>query len=372
MADNKKLDELVKIRKEKRQTLKDSGVNPYPHYYNPNSSVENILKEEKKLIASNALVSIAGRIVSIRQMGKALFINIQGEYDRLQCYVSNKNMDINEDSYMTITNNIDIGDIVGVEGEMFYTKTNEYTLRSHNFTLLSKSIRPLPNLKEKGGESFNSFDDKELRYRNRHLDLIVNPSVKDVFIIRSRIINEIRNFLNKRNYLEVETPILQPIYGGAFAKPFKTSHNALNQQLYLRIANELYLKRLIIGGYHKVYEIGKDFRNEGIDTSHNPEFTMLEFYQAYADVYIMATLVENMIKQVANKLNLKNILFKRKNINLNKKFKKIKFYDAISNICNEDIKEYSQNELNNFVISHNLDISSKLPKSKLLEKIFEL
>ena len=172
-------------------------MDPYPHNYNPNSSVEFILKEEKKLIASNDLVSVAARIVSIRKMGKALFINIQGEYDRLQCYVSNKNMDIKEESYMTLINNIDIGDIVGVEGEMFYTKTNEYTLRSHNFILLSKSIRPLPNLKEKEGESFNSFDDKELRYRSRHLDLIANPQNKEIFVKRHLIVNSFRNYLSE-------------------------------------------------------------------------------------------------------------------------------------------------------------------------------
>lgn len=370
MTENKKIDELIKIRIEKLQKLKDSGVDPYPHNYNPNSSVQFILKEENKLIASNDLVSVAGRIVSIRKMGKALFINIQGEYDRLQCYVSNKNMDIDDESYMILINNIDLGDIVGVEGKMFYTKTNEYTLRSHNFLLLSKSIRPLPNLKEKEGESFNSFDDKELRYRNRHIDLIANPKNKKIFVKRHLMVNSFRNYLNKNNYIEVETPVLQPIYGGANARPFTTYHHTLDEKLYLRIAVELYLKRLIIGGFSKVYEISKNFRNEGMDRNHNPEFTMLEFYESYSDVYDMMDFTEDMIKFVIKEVGEKNISFDNNIINFSNKFNRISLDELFKDEFNESGLLQNEEKLRD--IGSKLNIDENYDFGKLIDKIYSI
>ncbi len=370
MTEKKKIDELIKIRKEKLNKLKDSGINPYPHSYTPSSSVESIIKEEKELISSNNVVSVSGRIVSLRQMGKALFINIQGEYERLQCYISNKNMDMNDDLYMILINNIDIGDIVGVEGEMFYTKTNEYTVRSHNFILLSKSIRPLPNLKEKEGESFNSFEDKELRYRNRHLDFIVNPKNKKVFLKRHLIVNSFRDYLNKDDFIEAETPVLQPIYGGANARPFLTHHHTLDEKLYLRIAVELYLKRLIIGGFSKVYEISKNFRNEGMDKNHNPEFTMLEFYKSYADVYDMMDFTEDMIKFVVKRVGEENLPFNEDTIKFSKKFNRI----SLDSLFKEEFNESGllQNEEKMRSIGDKLNLDSSYDFGKLIDKIFSM
>ena len=280
MIDKKKIDELINVRIDKLNNLKNAGIEPYPHSYLSSKSIQEIKENEDTLIKSNETISICGRIVSIRQLGKVLFVNIQSNFERLQCYISNKNMLLDEDVYKTLINNIDIGDIVGIEGQMFYTKTKEFTLKCDVFTLLSKSIRPLPNLKQKEGEAFNAFDDKELRYRNRHLDFIANPDNKKIFILRHKIVNSFREFLNSKLFIEAETPVLQPIYGGANARPFTTHHHTLNEKLYLRIAVELYLKRLIIGGFDKVYEISKNFRNEGMDRSHNPEFNSEEILLA--------------------------------------------------------------------------------------------
>ena len=269
-----------------------------------------------------------------------------------------------DNKYDKLFRNLDIGDILGVDGEIFITKTGELSIKSKDITLLSKSIRPLPNLKEKDGKTFFSFDDKELRYRHRHLDLIANKDVREIFISRSKIVSHIRYFLDNNDYLEVETPILQPIYGGAFAKPFTTYHNALDQKLYLRIADELYLKRLIIGGYDKVYEIGKDFRNEGIDKNHNPEFTMIEFYEAYADVYDMAKIVEELLK---NKINLHD-----NEINLSNSFKRINYYDAIEAIIGKKINNYSKKQLLVLCNKYNIDINNNLSWGKILDKIFSI
>ena len=370
MNRNNKIDELIKIRKEKLQKLKDLGIDPYPHNFDSNSSVESLLKEEKELIESKKIISVAGRIVSMRQMGKAMFLNIQGEYDRLQCYVSNKNMDIDDEKYFGFISNIDIGDIVGVEGEMFYTKTNEYTLRSHNFILLSKSIRPLPNLKEKEGESFNIFDDKDIRYRNRHLDFIVNPKNKEIFIKRHLIINSFRKYLNNINFIEAETPALQPIYGGANARPFTTHHHTLNEKLYLRIAVELYLKRLIIGGFNKVYEISKNFRNEGMDKNHNPEFTMLEFYASYTDVYDMMNLTEDMIKSVSREIGEGDFIFDDNMIDFSKEFKRI----SLDQLFKEEFNESGllQDEHKIRKIGSKLDLDDNYDFGKLIDKIFSM
>ena len=270
---NNTLSQLIDIRIEKLNKIKELGYDPYPHSFKRNNNIENILNNIEENL--DKLLKVSGRIIALRKMGKASFIHILGFKEKIQVYI--KTDLIPENIYDHIVRNLDLGDIVGIEGELFYTKTNELSIKAKNVVLLSKSLRPLPNLKEKDGKVFFSFDDKELRYRKRYLDLIANKEVKELFINRSKIINEIRLFLNNLDYLEVETPVLQPIYGGALAKPFITHHNSLDRQLYLRIADELYLKRLIIGGIEKVYEIGKDFRNEVIDKTHNPEFTMLEF-----------------------------------------------------------------------------------------------
>ena len=370
MTEKNKIEELIDIRVDKLNILRDSGIDPYPHNFEINSSVDTILKNEDKLIKSSEVISIAGRIVSLRQMGKALFINIQGDVDRLQCYVSNKNMEIDEETYKILINNIDIGDIVGLKGEMFYTKTNTFTLRAHNFVLLAKSIRPLPNLKEKEGEAFNSFDDKELRYRNRHLDFIANPSNKSIFIKRHKIINSFRTYLNDNNFIETETPVLQPIYGGANARPFTTHHHTLDEKLYLRIAVELYLKRLIIGGFSKVYEISKNFRNEGMDRNHNPEFTMLEFYQSYSDVYDIMAFTEELLKFVAKNSSSEKVAYDGNEIDLTKDFTRVSLEDlfykefSISNIFNKE------DEIRRIALDLSLDPNYDL--GKMIDKIFSL
>ena len=224
---------------------------------------------------------------------------------------------------------MDIGDFIGVSGFVFKTKVGEISISAEKFDVLSKSIRPLPIVKEKDGEVYDAFKDKELRYRNRHLDLIVNPETRETFIKRTKIINEIRSTLNSKQFLEVETPVLQPIYGGANARPFTTHHNALDQKLYLRIADELYLKRLIIGGFEKVYELSKDFRNEGMDRNHNPEFTMLEFYWAYADFNDCMELVEEIIRNAAKKIGDLKIKWGEYDIDLSKKFDKKSFFSSL-------------------------------------------
>ena len=365
---NNTLSQLIDIRIEKLNKIKELGYDPYPHSFKRNNNIENILNNIEENL--DKLLKVSGRIIALRKMGKASFIHILGFKEKIQVYI--KTDLIPENIYDHIVRNLDLGDIVGIEGELFYTKTNELSIKAKNVVLLSKSLRPLPNLKEKDGKVFFSFDDKELRYRKRYLDLIANKEVKELFINRSKIINEIRLFLNNLDYLEVETPVLQPIYGGALAKPFITHHNSLDRQLYLRIADELYLKRLIIGGIEKVYEIGKDFRNEGIDKTHNPEFTMLEFYQAYADVYDMADIVEKMFHNVAKKINVNEININNQRISINKKFHKINFYESIENIIGESIESYSLKDLYLFANKNNFDIDKNLTKGKVLDKIFSI
>lgn len=354
------------FRIEKLNKIREAGINPYPHNYAVSHKINEIIKNQKKYL--NKTVNIAGRIVSLRKMGKASFAHVLDSTEKIQIYIKS---DILFDGvYDNILRNLDIGDFIGVKGEMFITKTGEFSIKAKNLVILAKSIRPLPNLKEKDGKVFFSFDDKELRYRHRHLDLIANANVKEIFQLRAKLISEVRKFLDSDGYIEVETPVLQPIYGGAFAKPFTTHHNALDQPLYMRIADELYLKRLIIGGFDKVYEIGKDFRNEGVDKSHNPEFTMLEFYQAYADVYQMATIVEKIINHLTDTLKIKNVDFSDHQISLDKPFDKINFYDAIENVVKVNIKEFNLIKLQEFAKSHNIEIEIDLTKGKLLDKIF--
>ena len=370
MTDKKKIDELINVRIDKLNKLKSAGIEPYPHNYLASKSIKQIKDNEDALIKGNDTVSICGRIVSIRQLGKVLFVNIQSDFDRLQCYISNKNMLLDEDVYKTLLNNIDIGDIVGIEGQMFYTKTNEFTLKCDVFTLLSKSIRPLPNLKQKEGEAFNAFDDKELRYRNRHLDFITNPDNKKIFILRHQIVNSFRDFLNSKSFIEAETPVLQPIYGGANARPFTTHHHTLNEKLYLRIAVELYLKRLIIGGFDKVYEISKNFRNEGMDRSHNPEFTMLEFYESYSDVYQVMDLTENMIRSVANSISNQPFTYDGNKIDFSNPFKQITLNELFEKEFK--VKNLLFNETKLREISSSLNLDDDYDIGKIIDKIFSL
>ncbi len=292
--ENKSLKQIIANRHEKLDKIRQLGVNPYPYEFNTTHSTLEITKDN---IDQN--VSVAGRVMSLRKMGKAAFANIQDEKGRVQLYIARD--DVGEDNY-NLFKLVDIGDFIGIDGIVFITKTEAITVKAEKVTILSKNLRPIPDVKEKDGEKYNSVSDKELRYRKRYLDMIINPETKDNYITRFKMINSIREFLNKNGYIEVETPVLQPVYGGANAKPFKTFHNALDQEFFLRIATELYLKQLIVGGFEKVYEMSKDFRNEGIDRSHNPEFTMLEFYQAYSDYNFMMDFVEEMFKKSGRRL----------------------------------------------------------------------
>jgi lysyl-tRNA synthetase class 2 len=246
----------------------------------------------------------------------------------------------------------------------------ELTIKADNINILSKNIRPLPNMKEKEGESFNAFEDKELRYRHRQLDLIANPSIKAIFKKRAKIISSIRKYLDDNNFIEVETPVLQPVYGGASARPFTTFHNTLEQPLYLRIADELYLKRLIVGGFEKVYELAKNFRNEGMDRNHNPEYTSLEFYQAYSDIYEMMEFTEILFKQVAEKTGDNTLLFGGHTIDLKKPFLKNTMFDLLQEYTKEDLSEMDENELTDFAKSKSIDISDGMNYGQVLDKIF--
>ena len=327
--ENKSLKQIIDNRLEKLKKIRELGVEPYAYDFTCSNNTSEI---NDKLIDSK--VSIAGRIMSLRRMGKASFANIQDQEGRIQLYIARD--DVGEDNY-NLFKLTDIGDFVGIEGKVFKTKTDALTIKVSHLTILSKSIKPIPDVKEKDGEKYNLVSDKELRYRKRFLDLIINPETKENFIKRFKIINSIRSFLNNHGYIEVETPVLQPIYGGANAKPFTTHHNALDQDFYLRIATELYLKQLIVGGFEKVYELSKDFRNEGIDRSHNPEFTMLEFYQAYSDYNFMMDFVEDMFKKVVNDLGMKKISWDSHKIDFSKKF--------VRKTMGELIKDHTGNEV---------------------------
>ena len=339
---HKSLKQIMAFRLEKLDTLRKAGVDPYPVKFNPSHSSESIKSNYDELEGQS--VKIAGRIMAIRKMGKASFAQIMDCEGKIQFFI--RRDDVGDESY-SYFKLLDIGDYVGIEGLVFTTKTGEISVHTSIITILAKSIRPLPVVKEKDGQVFDSFSDKEQRYRNRHLDLILNPEVKETFIKRASIIRSIREFLDAKGFLEVETPVLQPLYGGANARPFTTHHNSLDQTLYLRIADELYLKRLIIGGFDRVYEIAKDFRNEGMDRNHNPEFTMLEFYWAYADYEDCMELVEDLIRRSAKKINALSINWGGMDIDLSKKFIRKPFIELLNEATGHDISELDQEQLKN-------------------------
>ena len=362
-SQNKSLNQIIEFRKEKLTDLRKNGINPYPPSFTPTHFSESIKNNFTELEGNN--VTVAGRIMAIRRMGKASFFKIVDNQGGIQIFTKK------DDDFEAYENFklYDIGDFVGISGKVFKTKTKEISIRSSRIVLLAKSIRPLPIVKEKDGVIYDSFVDIEQRFRNRHLDLLLNPQVKQTFIKRTKIIQSIRSFLDKHHFLEVETPVLQPIYGGASARPFKTHHNALNQTLYMRIADELYLKRLIIGGMDRVYEIGKDFRNEGIDRNHNPEFTMLEFYMAYADYEDCMNLVENLIKTVATDNNAFKTTFDNFGIDLNKPFKRKKFMELISEKLNENVNDINQEQLKEICKEKQISITPNANIGQILDAL---
>ena len=370
------LSEQEQIRRNSLAELRKLGIEPYPAAkYEVTATAAQIAAEYDPEKENFQEVSIAGRIMSRRIMGSASFFELQDHTGRIQVYV--KRDDICQgDPESTLYNKVfkkllDIGDIVGVRGFAFITKTGELSVHCKEFTVLSKSLRPLPVVKEKDGQVYDAFSDPELRYRQRYVDLIVNPQVREVFLKRSKIVNTMRAFFNEQGYVEVETPILQSIPGGASARPFVTHHNALDIPLYLRIANELYLKKLIVGGFDGVYEFGKDFRNEGMDRTHNPEFTVMEIYVAYKDYVWMMGFVEEMLERVATALHGKTeVVIDGREISFARPFRRVTMTDAIREKTGFDITGKSEDELREACKKLNVETDPTMGKGKLIDAIF--
>jgi lysyl-tRNA synthetase class 2 len=359
---------LIKERRKKAEELRDLGMNPYPAGYNWDITAQEALErfgemEAETLEKENKIFSIAGRIMSIRGFGKASFIHIKDNSGRIQAYIRKDK--IGEDQYK-IFKLMDIGDFIGIRGVFFNTRTGELTIMAESIKILSKSMRPLP-------EKWHGLTDIETRYRQRYLDLIVNDKVKDVFIMRSRIIQSFRDFFIDKGFLEVETPMMQPIPGGATAKPFKTYHNTLGMDLYLRIAPELYLKRLVVGGLEKVFEINRNFRNEGISVEHNPEFTMLEFYMAYATYEKLITLTEELFNFILrDNLGTNRIEYQSHSLDFTSPWKRMTLFDSLREIA--DVNEEVLSDLKaavNFAEAHNITLTKRDTLGKVLAKIFD-
>jgi lysyl-tRNA synthetase class 2 len=339
------LSEVLRVRREKLQKIIDNNINPFPYRYSRTHLSSEISSDFENLSASGETVRVAGRIMSWRGHGKTLFAHIRDRAGEVQVYI--RKDDLGEEPFETF-GLFETGDIIGVEGTIFRTRMGEITIKVSDFVLLAKSLKPLP-------EKWHGLKDKEIRYRRRYLDLISNPDVAETFATRAKIIKGIRSFLDERGFLEVETPAMQVLYGGANARPFVTHLNALDLDLYLRIADELYLKRLIVGGMEKVYEICKDFRNEGMDRNHNPEFTMLEFYWAYADYKDLMNLVEEMMFAVVSSvIDTDNIAAGDNEISLKPPYGRISFRDAAIKHVGSDIIELSENELINLAADKGL------------------
>ena len=365
MSDQQKsLKQIMDFRIEKLDVLIKNGINPYPENFDLTHNSTEIKKNYTKYEEHD--VTVAGRIMAIRKMGKASFMQIMDSTGRIQIFI--RRDDVGDESYSNFKL-LDIGDFIGIEGEVFTTKTGEISIKTKVMTILAKSIRPLPVVKEKDGQLFDSFSDKEQRYRKRHLDLILNPEVRETFQKRSIIISTIRDFLDNQGFLEVETPILQPIYGGANARPFTTHHNALDQKLFLRIADELYLKRLIIGGIDRVYEISKDFRNEGIDRNHNPEFTMLEFYWAYSDYEDCMNLVEDLFHETAKKVGALDLEWVDSRIDLSKKFNRKSFIELLTEATGHDLQEFDEAKLRMICKEKDIDVEKDANLGQILDAL---
>lgn len=361
------LSDLLKFRREKLQALREAGVNPYPYSFERTHKANQIFGSFDSF-KENDTVALAGRISTIRKMGKASFCHIADDTGKIQLYIARDVVGV--ENYQ-IFKKLDIGDFLGVRGYVFKTKTGEISIHADSVKLLSKNIRPLPIVKEKDGVLYDAFADKELRYRKRYLDLIVNPEVKKTFITRSKIISALRKFLDQNEFLEVETPILQPIYGGAAARPFETYHNTLDMKLYLRIADELYLKRLIIGGFEKVYEVCKNFRNEGMDKTHNPEFTAVEFYWAYADYNQAMDFVEELIRFVADEaVGTLKFHFRGHDVDLAPKFACESMSDLVRKYGGFEILDATEEELYTFCKSKNIEVQEGLNYGQLVDEIF--
>ncbi len=372
------LTEQESIRRQGLEELNKLGINPYPaELFEVNITSTDFHANYSSLEGKD--LSIAGRMMSRRIMGNAAFIELQDETDRVQIYFRRDDLCPSDDKtlYNTVFKKLlDIGDILGVKGFTFTTQTGERSIHAKSFTILSKSLRPLPIVKETKDEQGNihlhdAFTDPEQRYRMRYVDLVVNPQVREAFVKRTKLVNSMREYLNKQGYLEVETPILQPLYGGAAAKPFKTHHNTLDMTLYLRIANELYLKRLIVGGFSGVYEFSKDFRNEGMSRFHNPEFTQVELYVAYKDYLWMMDLVEAMIEKVAIDLHGTTQVKVGENIiDFKRPWKRFTMYEAIQHFTGIDISNFDEQQLRETCKKLHVPMDETMGKGKLIDQIF--
>lgn len=368
------LSEQEIIRRNSLKELRDLGINPYPpEKYNVTHYSKDVLKkfEENEDLGE---VSLAGRIMSRRIMGKASFAEIKDSEGRIQVYISRDDICSGDDKtlYNTVFKKLlDIGDFIGIKGKVFRTQTGTVSVHVNELTVLAKSIRPLPIVKEKEGAVYDAFSDPELRYRQRYVDLVVNDQVKDTFIKRTKIFNSMREFFNARGYLEVDTPVLQSIPGGAAARPFVTHHNALDIPLYLRIANELYLKRLIVGGFDGVYEFSRNFRNEGMDRTHNPEFTAMEIYVAYKDYNWMMDFTEEMVEKIALDLHGKTkVTVGDKEIDFKRPFKRISMIDAIKEHTGIDINGMDEAQLRDVCKQLEVEADETMGKGKLIDEIF--
>jgi lysyl-tRNA synthetase class 2 len=370
------LSEQEQLRREKLAELIMMGIEPYPASLYPVNSNSVYIKENFKEETKDqfADVCVAGRIMSVRDMGKANFAVIQDAHGKIQLYIRRDDICPGEDKslYDIVWKKlIDLGDIIGVKGYAFITKTGETSIHVKELTLLSKSLKPLPVVREAEGEIFDAVTDPEFRYRQRYVDLIINPSVKETFIKRTKLTNSIREFLNAQGALEVDTPVLQSIPGGAAARPFITHHNALDVPFYLRVANELYLKRLIVGGFDWVYEFSRNFRNEGMDRTHNPEFTILEFYTAYKDYLWMMEITEQLLEKAAlDVCNTTDIQSGDKIISFKAPFKRISIYDAIKEHTGFDVSRMNENQIRSVCQQLNIHADKTMGKGKLIDEIF--
>nr|WP_315222405.1 lysine--tRNA ligase [uncultured Flavobacterium sp.] len=366
------LSEQEIIRREKLQNLRNLGINPYPANLFP---VNHTSKQIKESFEEGKKVVVAGRLMSVRDQGKACFAELQDSEGRIQLYVNRDVLCEGDDKtlYNTVFKKLtDLGDFIGIEGELFTTKVGAQCLRVDQFTFLSKSLRPLPLPKvDEDGKVHDAFNDSELRYRMRYVDLTVNEHVKETFIKRTKLFTAMRKFFNDRGYLEVETPVLQPIPGGAAARPFITHHNSLDIPLYMRIANELYLKRLIVGGFEGVYEFSKNFRNEGMDRTHNPEFTAMEIYVAYKDYNWMMEFAEDLLEQCAIAVNgTSEATFGEHKINFKAPYARVTMTDSIKHFTGFDISGKSEDELFEAARRMGIDVDKTMGKGKLIDEIF--
>lgn len=370
------LSEQEQVRRENLEKIRELGIDPYP----PESFPVNINSQElleRFEVTSDQLgeIALAGRLMSKRIMGKASFAELQDSSGRIQLYLNRDEICPGEDKAMynqVFKKLLDIGDFVGVKGEVFQTKVGETTVHVKELKLLCKSVRPLPIVKsDQEGNVYDAFTDPDQRYRQRYVDLVVNPEVRHKFVQRTRLINSMRDHLNGQGYLEVETPILQPLYGGAAARPFKTHHNTLDMPLYLRIANELYLKRLIVGGFHGVYEFAKDFRNEGMSRYHNPEFTQMELYVAYKDYEWMMGLTEAMIERVVQEMQgSTTVTYGDEKIDFSTPWKRYTLYGAIESFTGVDVSQMEEKELRRTAKDLGIEVDPSMGRSKLIDEIF--